>query len=639
MGGTSSKPGLYTNSGASSGDIKRLELFSKIFLRLLQSSDILDIRALTRGPKQCGDYVVLLEKNLAKEFNKIKLTSTEPGQTSIDTFLFSRSKAIVEESPSDAVACRSLAVFYIRALQLVAALTMSIYTPPDLVSRIRKRVLDETTRVQARDVPLSTRQLEDMRIKREAWLKNIMSDSGTGGMATLKNHPQFKYNKSSKYLTYNDPETKYEYKAKLIVEELTRYEFVEFFEGNKLDQPEAYWVTITNEDKTPPEPIYRAIVYKNMSAYIFGSKINITVEKESPIEFLRDWASELSEVLSNNVTGRAPPPPSKNSRTSSYSGLFNPYNGVGGRRKTYKSKRGGGDRNYPNRARNANSRTTTAKNTNIKNMINEKEKAKRLLNLSPDTTLPRRYQDSYKSMVTWTADITQWAEAAPASYRSILMYNKAVTTTTLGTSYMCVDNWAKKSMKLIPPFAALESLYYEQDDGSIGTSNANSLRELANEFNSIYIPHRSTTETSNAPKKIETLSDVIMPALKEGVKNLFCTKRSAQGDVLLDPKYSDILEKAQAAITKQYALQFDACFNILAQIFTTNSNGIGGELKVQFAPAFLNKTTSARVTLEELIVSARQTIALHYIEVERIYFQTLQELVNRNPLQNPTQIR
>ena len=337
MGATSSKPGLYVNSGASSGDIKRLELFSKIFLRLLQSSDILDIRALTRGPKQCGDYVVLLEKNLTKEFNKIKLTSTEPGQTSIDTFLFSRSKSIVEESPSDAVACRSLAVFYIRALQLVAALTMSIYTPPDLVSRIRKRVLDETTRVQARNIPLSARQIEDMRLKRDAWLKNIMTDSGSSsGIATLKAHPQFKYNKSNKYLTYNDPETKYEYKAKLVVEELSRYKFVEFFEGNKLEQPESYWVIITNEDKTPPEPVYRAIVYKNLSAYIFGSKVDITVEEESPIEFLRDWASELSEIVSNNITGRAPPPPSKNSRQGSYSGLF-PFNGQGGRRKTYNS--------------------------------------------------------------------------------------------------------------------------------------------------------------------------------------------------------------------------------------------------------------------------------------------------------------
>jgi len=635
MGGTGSKPELYADSGASSSDIKRLELFSKIFLRLLQSSDILDIRALTRGPKQCGDYVVLLEKNLAKEFNKIKLTSTEPGQTSIDTFLFSRSKSIVEESPSDAVACRSLAVFYIRALQLVGALTMSIYTPPDLVSRIRKRVLDETTKVQARDVPLSARQIEDMRIKREAWLKNIMSDSGSSGIATLRGHPQFKYNKASRILTYNDPETKYEYKAKLAVEELSRYKFVEFFEGNKLEQAEAYWVIVTNEDKTPPEPIFRAIVYKNMSAYIFGAKIDITVEAESPTEFLRDWASELSEIVSNNITGRAPPPPPKNSGLGSMSGLYGPYNGRGGRRRTY--KRGGGDKNYPNFQRNADKRGT-AKNSNSKN-INERERAKRLLDLSTDTTLPRRFQESYKSMVTWTADIAEWSEAAPASYRSILLYNKAVTSTTLGASYMCVDNWAKKSMKLIPPFAALESLYYEQDDGSIGPENAESLKALADAFNTIYIPHRSSTESSNAPKKIETLTDVIVPAVKEGIKNLFCTKRSAQGDVLLDPKYSNILEKAQAAITKQYALQFDACFNILAQIFTTTNNGVGGELKIQFAPIFANKGTSARATLEELIVVARQTVALHYTEVERIYFQALQDLVNMSPLQNPSQRR
>ena len=56
-----------------SEETTKIEYFSNIFIRLLKSSDIVDIRSLTSGPGACGSYVMLLAKNIEKDFKKIKL--------------------------------------------------------------------------------------------------------------------------------------------------------------------------------------------------------------------------------------------------------------------------------------------------------------------------------------------------------------------------------------------------------------------------------------------------------------------------------------------------------------------------------------------------------------------------------------
>jgi len=627
--GQSSTAIQYANTGASSKDVKRLELFSSIFLRLLQSSDILDIVALTRGPKACGDYVVLLEKDLSKEFNKIKLPSTGTGQSTVDSVIFSRAKMITDETPSDALTCRSLAIFYVRALQLIGALTMSIYTPPDQVTRIQQRVLEKARKEQLKDIPLTQVQKEELRNKQDAWLKNIMSDvSRSDGIMTIQGHSQFKYNKTpgNNILTYVDPENKYEYKAKLFLEEPTKFNIVEYFEGQKVITPESYWVIVTTAT-TPPKNIYRALVAKNKFAYVFSPEVDVTLKNETPDMVLKDWASNLSVIMVENTTPRPPPPPPKNAardqygRPVAFGARTENYYGGGRKRRTFR-KRGGGPYNNTLNPSNDRSKQATKKNTNEKSKVVEK------LSLSKDNTLPRAFARSYDDMVQWTAEVRTWSEAAPASYRAVLLYIKPALPTGQATSYICVDNWAERSLKLVSPFASLESLYYNEDDGSMSQYNADLLKGLANVLNDIYAKNASDLPGPEVPKKkIETLADVSMPPVPIGIKNLFCGKRSAQGNVaVIDPRHMVILERAQTTILNLYKAHFEFCYSILEKIFSAYQSP-GGEMKVQFAPIFADKNVSARATLESLISEARGALGEHYVAVEKIYYGALQELL------------
>jgi hypothetical protein len=624
--GQSSAAIQYANTGASSKDVKRLELFSSIFLRLLQSSDILDIVALTRGPKACGDYVVLLEKDLNKEFNKIKLPSTGTGQSTVDSVMFSRAKMITDETPSDALTCRSLAIFYVRALQLIGALTMSIYTPPDLVTRIQQRVLEKARKEQLKDVVLTEVQKEELRNRRDVWLKNIMSDvSRSDGIMTIQGHQQFKYNKTpgNNILTYVDPENKYEYKAKLFLEEPGKFNIVEYFEGEKMETPESYWIIVTTAT-TPPKNIYRALVSKNKFAYVFSPEVDVTIKNETPDMVLKDWASNLSVIMTENTTARPPPPPSKNAdRGMGRFGQTAPWDGGGARRRrrTFR-KRGGGPYDNTLNPTNDRSKQPTKKNSNDKSKVIEK------LSLSKDNTLPRAFAKSYDDMVQWTAEVRTWSEAAPASYRAVLLYIKPALPTGQATSYICVDNWAERSLKLVSPFASLESLYYNEDDGSMSQYNADLLKGLANVLNDIYAKNASDLPGPEVPKKkIETLADVSMPPVPIGIKNLFCSKRAAQGNVaILDPRHMVILERAQTAILNLYKVHFEFCYSILERIFSAYQSP-GGEMKVQFAPIFADKNVSARATLESLISEARGALGEHYVSVEKIYYGALQELL------------
>jgi len=607
MGGTQSAPqGPPGPVQMKSKDTERLELFSTVFLRLLKSTDILDIRALTKGPGACGDYTILLASDIDKEFRKIRLEGTESGKTAIKDFLFARSKGITTESPSDQVACRALAVFYIRALQLVAALTMSIYTPPDLVNRIRNRVFQGELKRQRKNVPLSLVEKEELRIKREQWWNRFLKPTGRPDIASLGGSGQLKYNKISKTLIYTDPENQYEYRALVGIKELETYNI-----GPEYTRDGSYWVELYNT--ATKEPFFRSLVNADKSGYLFSVKPEDTKEEE-PVIFNKDWTTELPEQITNSIQGVAPLPKAQNTQTRRNGSRFNSYGyGIVGGAYAY---------NANNLLPNSTRKNTAKTPANIAANTQRQEEAS--LQLAPTTTLPRAFQESYKSMVRWTLDISTWTEAAPASYRAVLLYIRPTLPAGAAASYLCVDNWTDKSLRYIQPFAALEALYFNKDDGSMTPENRDGLKALVDDFIEIY---RGAAPVKNTQGKAPaTFDDVYMPGISEPLKALLCGKRTAQGDVMLDPVNAQILESAQSAILAAYKAHFENAYALLNRLFTIGKTNTG-EQTVRFADTFAKNSGSARVVLEEIIREARGVIAAHYVSVERIYADTIKELL------------
>ena len=606
MGAGQSSTKIASTTPFPSKDIERVELFSVIFMRLLKKTDILDIRALTKGPGACGDYIILLSSELNKEFGKVKLEAARDSTAStIQEFLFAKSKTVTSESPADQAACNSLAIFYMRALQLISALTLSIYTPPDLVSRIRNRVFQSALKAQQKGVTLTLEQKEELRIKREDWFKKFLSSAGSSkNVYQFQGKPSLKYNKIAQQLIYTD-EDENEYKAKVAIKEPDTYTI-----NDELIKPGAYWIELA--DPKNDESIYRALVYSDKKAYLYENKKSVTNVKEEPILFVQNWTDDLASVFLQYITPVKPTPTPNSLSSRSRYGF-----GYGGTRKLH-----GGQ--Y--RGRNNNNNTRRRNNVPVTPIV----KPNTSLDLSPTTALPRGFQDSYRSIVRWSTDFASWSEASPASYRAVLLYIQPTLPTGAPTSYMCVDNWSQKQLRYIPPFAALEALYFNRDDGTPSPENQQKLTDLVGAIRSLYLQYYPAKQkNTNAAKPATNFLDVSTPPMNEAIRNIICSKRTAQGDVLIDAKLAPILAKAQKEILDEYKVHFENAYNLLIKIFVTQKNA-SGETTVKFSDAIINSPKGARAELEDTIRVARGVIANHYMGVETIYYEAIKEVINQS---------
>lgn len=605
MGQAQSTIGKNQKNTVVSEESVKAELFSNIFIRLIKSSDILDIRALTSGPGSCGNYVILLEKNLEKDFKKIRLQTGETNSSSLANFLYASSKTVLTQSPSDQVACRYLAIFYIRVLQLVSALTMSIYSPPDLVSRIRNRVYETSLKLQQKGIKsvLSKNEQTSRRIKRDEWLMNLLQETEKTNIYTLGDKTQFQYNKVTHELTYTNNETN-EFKLRLEVKEQDEYPV-----SKKLLTDNTYWIEITNfyREEREKKMVFRALVDGSGGGWLFELVPDSTAVEEEPFTgHYDDWSMDLEVYILNNTAGVTGTTIKKN--TNSYN-LYKQY----GQRPTRR-----------NSGRNG-SKSLTKRNTSA---YLKEQSAQNSLNLGEGSTLPPKYRDSYRSMTKWLVEIPSWTEASPSTYRATLMYTKPPLPTTAGTTYACVDRWANSNLRSIPPFASLETLFFDKDDGTASQENLDLLKRLSLEFNKIYSSApigNSGLPKNNRPRDVVDFTGVYMPPVGKYLEDNFCLRKTAQGDSIVQQKYADVMSKAQDELIKMYKEHLNECHTLLKTMFIMER--VGTENVIKFTDTFINAKNGARNELEETVIPTATTlIANHYLEVERKYFETLSEL-------------
>lgn len=574
--------------------VSKNEQFINIFLRLLTETDIVDFEALSKGPGACGSYVVLLEQNLNKEFNRLQLETTTTGKKLVQSFLYTKAKSITQETPTDANACRELSIFYIRLLQLVGALTLSIHTPDNLADRIRDKAYKASFRKQQKNIPVPLEEQELKRNQRWDWLRKYIlssTSSATPDIYIFKDKPQLKYNKTTKILTYTDSEAN-QYNAIMNIEEMDKYSI-----ENSVRKPESYWLVLTNPKDGAI--IFRALVNRESNGYHYNPKPNVEANYERPLHYYKDWTSSLPETMMESLSKEKTV--TKVQNTSGYPALsrntlqellragINPSNIS---RQNYTRRTFGGSNN---------SRNNTKKNTK--------------------TILAKKFQDSYQFMKSWVSKIESWAEAGPALYRSVLLFVKQNTPGASNASFICVDEWPMRTMRDIQPFAALEALYYDNDDGTASFTNKEKLYNLVDDFRKVLVQKAGT-----ASRVGQTFEDIIMPPLPDKFMSDFCSKRNAQGEFVLESQYVAILEKAQAEIIALYNSHLDTCFSILNQIFDQVKNS-RGETTIKFTQAFSTNTNGARAALEAIIERARGQIASHYIQVETIYHKAINDMI------------
>lgn len=577
-----------------SPDTDKNELLTIILMRLLEKTDIVDFLALTNGPGNCGSYVVLLEKELKKEFSQLQLQTTITGKKQVESFLYTKAKTVSNETPADTLVCRELALFYIRLLQLIGALTMSIYTPKNLVDRLRDEAYKRSVKKQQANIPLSKIQQQAIREAQWNWLRTyILSSTSIGSsIYTFKNKQQYKYDNDGKTLTFTDNLGR-KFMTILEMEPADK-----FLVADEFKKPDSYWIILRNNKNK--SVVSKRLVNKDGSCFIFSSAPNIarSAEPEEPYSYEKDWTEGLPVDLTTYgepvaVYEQAPAkaPEAANVRISK-----NMLDELMGHRQNY--KRGG------------------TRKLRSKGGANQAKP-----DFGPQTTLPKVFQESYSFLKNWSKATSTWAESAPATYRSSLLFIKPNIPASAATSYVCNDNWSGIPMRRVAPFASLEALYRNSDNGEISFDNMERYNSLLKKFNDIY---SVLTENKLREKPLKSFADIVIPTLSDNVLKDFCIAKSPHGEVMLGDKQATF-ETAQKAILLEYNSHFEFVIGFLKQIFTTGIDG-RGEITIALNDIFSKNSLGARGEIENFILVARGKLAEHYTKVEELYINAILKL-------------
>jgi len=383
-----------------------------------------------------------------------------------------------------------------------------------------------------------------------------------------------------------------------------------------LAKPDTYWIEITNfyQQLKDRECIYRVLVDSAGKCWRFENNPDLTVVEEEVTEGPFDkWDYDLeSAILGSGFPYQAPV---KSTTTNSFGySQFSKF-------RLNQTKKMNSKRN-----------NTTVKNASQLVAANPNTKG-----LSDKTKLPVQYQITYKTMSKWweSVKLPDWPEAAPASFRATLLYNKPTLPTEYGSTYICDDIWADKKMRTIPPFAALEALYYNRDDGTPDVKNTGLLTSLSQAFNTVYenASQGKSGTARNSTRAIKTFFDVSVPAESTVITTLLCGNTSAQGEAQINrPEIATILAQAQNEIVAKYKIHVDRAYDLLKALFEIGI--VNGETIIKFTDEFTNTPKGVRTQLEEIVIpNAIILIANHYLEVEEIYYKAISAITNLPVLQ------
>jgi hypothetical protein len=574
--------------GSDADYMNKINLFSSIFSKMLKQADIIDIRALTSGPGTCGSYVLLLQKNIEKEFKNLKLAS----KNDVKEFAFAKLHNI--ESISDTEACTNLALFYIRALQFVASIMLSVYSPTELLSLIRDKVRKERIASQKiiSSVTPSPQQIAQKEILRERWFKQkFLKDTQIPNLFVIDGDEQLSYDSTHDMIMFNDYTTSKQHKAVLKIEELEQYNIRDMDKKGK-----KYWISLYNS-LNGNRITRRLISDSDSSALIYSSQTSESSVMDIPISDTRpgDWTNGLSKELVK-MPGEPIPVMAINPVIT---------------RNTRKNRR--------------NNSKTSNTITNI--------------NSSKTTTLPPEFQNSYDIITKWFDEKESALEMNPGAYRSLLLYNAHIAIGEVDSTNMAADFWQNMPLKKILIFSTLESLFNDNDNGTMSVANENALRDVVRQFSEIYEPF-----TDNVVINPVNFTDVVFPDLKnirtnpewqvnlkERLYDLSDTDGRTKNPCPIERNpatncwpvgFNEMIAETQKEIQTLQNEHLDNCIVLLKDIFTfdeyTNN--------VYFTEKFLSDVRGVRAILEDYIVFARKLIAEYYINVETKYYKMVKKL-------------
>jgi hypothetical protein len=208
--------------------------------------------------------------------------------------------------------------------------------------------------------------------------------------------------------------------------------------------------------------------------------------------------------------------------------------------------------------------------------------------------------------------------SSPCFYRSFLLASR-LDGDTLQT-LICNDQWAQRKVTSQVAYSLLNSLYFDRPDNTMDSQTAAECAKTIELFQSVF-------DMDNEPGV--SFSNMKFPKLPSEIERTICKTADKGGRSIREHQKMYILTNAHANLHSLYEGHMKNCVELLLRIMSLETTeGYLNKPKIRLDPIFLKDSLGSLHALESFMKETRMMLAEHYLQVETIYQNALQEIVN-----------
>ena len=205
---------------------------------------------------------------------------------------------------------------------------------------------------------------------------------------------------------------------------------------------------------------------------------------------------------------------------------------------------------------------------------------------------------------------------SPAFYRAYLLAAR-LDGAVLQTLF-CQDMWSGRNVMGQVSYALLHSLYCTRQDGSIDSDTRQEYTEVMNS----YLPYFEKTGEGASAVTLENLQFKARPRDLDPI----CLKYVKGSRPITDPREIEILTQAHKNLHSLYENHITACVNVLSKVVSLDQEHGYSKPTINLEQIFVNNKDGAQTALDSVIKEARQLISTHFLQVESVYLNALNEI-------------
>ena len=205
---------------------------------------------------------------------------------------------------------------------------------------------------------------------------------------------------------------------------------------------------------------------------------------------------------------------------------------------------------------------------------------------------------------------------SPAFYRAFLLASRQ-DREVLQTLF-CQDQWASRKVTNQLSYSLLHSLYCTREDGTIDSETQLEYSQMINDC----LPVFENISDMRSGLSLEQLAFKTVPY----DLNAICERYQKGSQPITEPRDIMILREAHNNLHVLYERHIVECVSILTRILTFGSTDGYSKPVISLNKRFYNNQFGALEELEKHIKLARIELSTHFLQVERVYQNALEQL-------------